>query len=39
MGFHGVFMDNTWSYDLGFDWSRSEAQKGAKDTGQIKALV
>jgi len=39
MGFHGVFMDKTWSHDLGFYWSHSEAQKGTEDKGQIKALV
>jgi len=39
MGFHDVFMDNTWAHDLGFYCSFSEAQKGAKDGGQIKALV
>jgi len=39
MGISGVFMDSTWSHDLGFYWSWSEAQKGAKDKGQIKALV
>jgi len=39
MGFHDVFMNNTWSHDLGFYWSWSEAQKGAEDKGQIKALV
>jgi len=32
-------MDNTWSHGLGFYWSWSEAQKGAEDMGQIKALV
>jgi len=37
MGISGVFTNNTWSHDLGFYWSWSEAQKGAK--GQIKALV
>jgi len=39
MGFHGVFIDTTWSQGLGFYWSRSETQKGAEDMGQIKALV
>jgi len=39
MGFYGVFMDSTWAHDLGFYWSWSEAQKGAKDMGQIKAPV
>jgi len=39
MGFHYVFMDETWAYDLGFYWSWSEAQKGAKDMGTIKALI
>jgi len=39
MGISGVFMNNTWSHDLGFYWSWSEAQKGANDMGQIKALV
>jgi len=34
-----VFTNNTWSYDLGFYWSWSEAQKGGKDKGQIKSLV
>jgi len=38
MGISGVFMNNTWSHDLGFYWSWSEAQKGAEDMGQIKAL-
>jgi len=39
MGISGVFMNNTWSHDLGFYWSWSEAQKGANDKGQIEALV
>jgi len=32
-------MDNIWSCDLGFYCSLSEAQKGAEDKEQIKALV
>jgi len=39
MEISGVFMDSTWSHDLGFSWSWSEAQKGAEDKGLIKALV
>jgi len=39
MGFYDVFMDNSWSHYLGFYCSLSEAQKGAEDRGQIKALV
>jgi len=39
MGFHDVFMDNSWSHYQGFYCSLSEAQKGAEDRGQIKALV
>jgi len=32
-------MGNTWAHDLGFYWSFSEAQKGAEDKRQIKALL
>jgi len=39
MGFHVVFMDNTWAHDMGFYCSFSEAQIGANDRGQIKALL
>jgi len=39
MGFHNVFMDNSWSHYQGFYCSLSEAQKGAEDKGQIKALL
>jgi len=39
MGFHGVFMDNTWAHEMGFYCSFSEAQKGAEDKRQIKALL
>jgi len=39
MGFHDVFMDNSWSHYKGFYCSLSEAQRGAEDRGQIKALV
>jgi len=39
MGFYDVFMDNSWAHDMGFYCSLSEAQKGAENRGQIKALV
>jgi len=39
MGFHNVFMENSWSHYQGFYCSLSEAQKGAEDRGQIKELV
>jgi len=39
MGFYDVFMDNSWAHSMGFYCSLSEAQKGAEDRGQIKALV
>jgi len=40
MGFHGVFMDIIWSHMAwAFICSFSEAQKGAEDMGQIKALI
>jgi len=32
-------MDNSWAHDMGFYCSLSEAQKGAENRGQIKALV
>jgi len=39
MRISGVFTNKTWSHDMGFYWSWSEAQKGAEDKGQIKVLV
>jgi len=39
MGFYGVFMDISWALYKGFYCSLSEAQKGAKDKGQIKAQL
>jgi len=39
MVFHGVSWTRPKAYELGFYWSRSEAQKGAKDMGPRKALI